>query len=112
MLDLVTWWVLARDGTETYNMIRRDVSRTTMEAFFHSINDLSRVDLRSRLGEIRIPALGVFGKRDNIVSPNQADVMAKGIPHANVEVMQHSRHFPMRDEPEKFQKTVAAFLAE
>lgn len=111
MLDAVTWWILARDGTDTYKMIRRDVSRTTMEAFFHSINDLSQVDLRSRLGDVHIPALGVFGQRDNIVNPNQAVVMAKNIPHANVEVFQRSRHFPMRDESERFLKVLIGFLA-
>lgn len=111
MLDIVTWWVLARDGADTYNMIRRDVSRTTMEAFFHSINDLRQVDLRSRLGDIRVPALGVFGKQDNVVNPNQAKVMSEGVSQANIEVLQHSRHFPMRDESERFLDILSEFLA-
>lgn len=112
MLDFVIWMTLARDGDETYSMIRRDVTRTTMEAFFHSIDDLRRVDLRPRLGEIKMPALGLFGRRDNIVHPNQADVMAQGIPQAWIEVMQNSRHFPMRDEPERFLAILSQFLAQ
>jgi pimeloyl-ACP methyl ester carboxylesterase len=111
VLDLIIWWVLAREGKDTYAMIRRDVSRTTMEAFFRSINDLRKTDLRPRLPEIRMSALGVFGKRDNIVNPNQARLMAQAIPQARVEVMPNARHFPMRDEPERFLKIVSEFLA-
>lgn len=111
ILDTVTWWVLAGDGADTYKMIRRDVSRTTMEAFFHSINDLSRVDLRPRLPEIRIPVLGIFGGRDNIVNPNQAEVIAQLVPQARVEVFPNSRHFPMRDQSEKFLCSLVAFLS-
>lgn len=111
VLELVTWWVLARDGAETYKMIRRDVSHTTMEAFFQSINDLGRVDLRPRLGEIHIPVWGIFGKRDNIVNPNQAGVMSQEIPHATIQILQHSRHFPMCDQPEVFLDILSRFLA-
>jgi len=110
ILDVITWWVLAGDGADTYKMIRRDVSRTTMEAFFHSINDLSRVDLRLRLAGLRLPVLGIFGGRDNIVNPNQAEVMARYISQAKVEIFAHSRHFPMRDEPERFQQVLVEFL--
>ncbi len=110
ILDAITWWVLAGEGTDTYHMIRRDVSRTTMEAFFHSINDLSRVDLRPRLPEIRIPVLAIFGERDNIVHPNQAEVIAQLVPQSKVEIFPNSRHFPMRDQPEKFLQVLVEFL--
>jgi pimeloyl-ACP methyl ester carboxylesterase len=110
LLGAVTWWVLAGDDAETYKMIRRDVSRTTLEAFFSSINDLRQVDLRSRLGNIQVPALGVFGRKDNVVNPSQAGIMREFIPQAKVEVFEHSRHFPMRDESEKFLDTIAEFL--
>jgi pimeloyl-ACP methyl ester carboxylesterase len=111
MLHLVTWMVLAGDKRETYDMIRRDVSRTTLEAFFRSIDDLRRADLRSRLDNLTLPTLGVFGVHDNIVHPNQAELMGRHVPHATVAMMAESRHFPMRDEPEQFLDVLASFLS-
>jgi pimeloyl-ACP methyl ester carboxylesterase len=111
VLDIVTWRALAGDRRETYEMIRRDVSRTTLEAFFLSIGDLRRADLRSRLDSLTMPAIGIFGVHDNIVNPNQAQLMSKYVPHARVEMMGQSRHFPMRDEPEKFLDVLSSFLS-
>ena len=111
MLELVTWMTLAGDQPETYAMIRKDVTHTTMEAFFRSIDDLRRVDLRARLGAIQMPAMGVFGVKENIVNPDQSRGMAKHIAHARVEMMSGSRHFPMRDEPEKFLAALSGFLS-
>ena len=67
MLRLVIWYVLAGDSPEVREMIYRDVSRTSAESFFRSIEDLHRTDLRARMGEISVPTLGIFGKQDNIV---------------------------------------------
>jgi pimeloyl-ACP methyl ester carboxylesterase len=92
-------------------MIFRDVSRASADSFFRSIGDLWHTDLRPHVGQIDVPTLGIFGKHDNIVNPNQARVLAAGIPHAQIEMMPESRHFPMLDEPERFRKTLLEFLS-
>jgi pimeloyl-ACP methyl ester carboxylesterase len=110
MLRLVVWFVLSGDSRRIQNMIYRDVSRTNAESFFRSIGDLHRTDLRGRIQEIRVPALGVFGAHDNIVHPGQAKILAQGLPQAHIQMMSRSRHFPMLDEPELCRKTVLDFL--
>jgi pimeloyl-ACP methyl ester carboxylesterase len=109
-LRLLIWSVLAGDSRRVKEMIFHDVSRTSAETFFRSIEDLHRTDLRSRIGEISVPTLGIFGTHDNIVRPTQALVLSKGVPHAYVQSMTRSRHFPMLDEPELFRKTLVSFL--
>jgi pimeloyl-ACP methyl ester carboxylesterase len=110
VLRLVIWYILAGDSPRVRQMIYHDVSRTSAETFFRSIEDLHRTDLRSRMGEISTPTLGIFGKHDNIVDPAQSDVLVQGVPHAHVQHMAHSRHFPMLDEPELFRQTLVSFL--
>lgn len=110
ILRFIVWLMIARDGPKVHRMIERDLSRTTLEAFFRSIDSLRRTDLRPRLREVRMPALGIFGRRDNIVDPRQAEVMRAYIPHAQVWVLERSRHFPMIDEPEQFNGIVVDFL--
>jgi pimeloyl-ACP methyl ester carboxylesterase len=109
-MRLVIRTILAGDSARVREMIFRDVSRTSTESFFRSIEDLHRTDLRPRMGEISTPTLGIFGRHDNIVNPSQADVLLKGVPHAHIQSMPHSRHFPMLDEPDRFRQSLISFL--
>jgi proline iminopeptidase len=72
---------------------------------------LHRTDLRGQVSKLAIPALGVFGMHDNIVNPNQSELLVRGVPHARVEMLKASRHFPMLDEPERFIEIIQEFLA-
>ncbi len=110
MLYFVVWWVLAHDSKKVQHMIFRDVSKTNAESFFRSIGDLRRTDLRSRVGQISAPTLGIFGVHDNIVNPNQSQELVKGVRNAQIQMMKYSRHFPMLDEPELFRQTLLDFL--
>jgi pimeloyl-ACP methyl ester carboxylesterase len=110
VLRSVIWFILAGDAPRTRQMIYRDVNRTSAESFFKSIEDLHRTDLRSRMGEISVPTMGIFGVHDNIVSPAQADVLLQGVPHAHIQRLSHSRHFPMLDEPNRFRQSLISFL--
>jgi pimeloyl-ACP methyl ester carboxylesterase len=108
---LVMWIVLARDSSRVRKMIFRDISKSNTESFFRSIGDLHHTDLRAQMHKLCVPTLGIFGARDNIVNPNQSQVLAKRVPQARVEIMKASRHFPMLDEPKRFIQIVEEFLA-
>lgn len=110
VLRSLIWFILAGDSPRVREMIFHDVSRTSAESFFRSIEDLHRTDLRSRMGEINMPTMGIFGEHDNIVSPGQADVLLQGVPHAHIQRLARSRHFPMLDEPERFRQSLVSFL--
>lgn len=101
---------LTRDWRRWSEMFRQDLSRTTLESFHYSIASLRRTDLRPRLREIRIPVLGIYGRNDRIVNPDQGEILASGIPLAQVSYFDHSGHFPMLDEPERFHHTLREFL--
>lgn len=102
--------LLARDSKKVRQMIFRDVRRTTIESFFRSIGDLRDTDLSGELPNLELTTLGIFGVHDNIVSPKNAKLVRDGIKASQIKMMEHSRHFPMIDEPELFLQTLKDFL--
>ncbi len=103
--------ILAKDGQQVYEVLKRDFSQTTVEAFLRSIGSLWRTNLRPHLGQIGVDVLGIYGCGDNIVSPRQAEVLKNGVMRVSIQMMKESRHFPMLDEPELFHGALLSFLA-
>lgn len=102
--------LLAKDSKKVRQMISRDVQRTTIESFFRSIGDLRDTDLRSALPTLELPTMGIYGVHDNIVSPSNADLLTQTGQKTRITMMEHSRHFPMIDEPELFLQALHGFL--
>jgi pimeloyl-ACP methyl ester carboxylesterase len=105
----LTGSIISKDP-QFYNMMVRDLSRTTLESFLLSISSLRKTDLRSELNQISVPALGLYGDRDIIVDPNQWQPMVSGIPDVQIERFKNAGHFIMLDEPTRFMETLKNFL--
>jgi pimeloyl-ACP methyl ester carboxylesterase len=103
-------FLLAKDGKALGNMLAADISGLTVGPFFESISTLRQTDLRPRMNEVKLPVLGVYGKRDLIVNPNQHKVLKQYAPHSKIAWFESSGHFPMMDEPQRFHQTVRDFL--
>ncbi|MEW5830912.1 MAG: alpha/beta hydrolase [Chloroflexota bacterium] len=93
-------------------MMDRDISRTTLESFLLSIASLRRTDLRPMLDEIKMPAMGIYGDKDNIVHPRQWEPMSAGIPQARIQRFNSAGHFPMLDTPDDFMRVLKEFLSD
>lgn len=103
--------LLAKDSKKVRGMIFRDVQRTTIESFFRSIGDLRETDLTKKLPTLDLPTLGIFGLKDNIVSPSNAQLLQDGVKMSQISMLTRSRHFPMTDEPGIFLDTISQFLS-
>lgn len=102
---------VVNDWPRWYQMITRDLSSTTLEAFFSSIGSLHKTDLSKQLQTIKTPVMGIYGVGDNVVSPNQANIIMKYATISRVTMMRDSKHFPMLDEPKAFNLNLADFLS-
>lgn len=102
----------ARDARRLWGLLRDDISRTTVDSFSRSIGDLRRTDLRPRLHECRVPAMGIYGRKDNIVNPKQGELLRSGIAASTLHTFEGSGHFPMLDETQRFHNAILGFLAE
>jgi pimeloyl-ACP methyl ester carboxylesterase len=91
-------------------MMDRDLSSTTVESFLRSIASLRRTDLRPMLPQLKIPVMGMFGDRDNIVNPGQWQPLLAGVPHAKIVRWERAQHFIMLDTPQEFMENLKTFL--
>ncbi len=91
-------------------ILDRDVSRTTLEAFFASIGSLRKTDVRPLLGRLGVPVMGMYGTRDIIVDPNQWKPLLQGVPAARIERFPEAGHFIMLDQPAEFLRNLQDFL--
>lgn len=91
-------------------MMDRDVSRTTMEAFFSSIGSLRRTDLRPSLHLIQSPVMGMYGDKDIVVNPNQWKPLQEGVSKVQIARFHTAGHFIMLDEPMAFNQKLKEFL--
>ena len=93
-------------------MMDRDLSRTTVESFLRSIASLRRTDLRPMLDNIKVPVMGMYGDKDNIVNPLQWKPLAAGVEKNHTERFPNAGHFIMLDEPQPFINKLKSFLDE
>lgn len=93
-----------------YQMAIQDVSATTQESFYSSIRSLHHTNLTQQLPEIKVPVLGIYGKGDIIVNPNQGQLLEQYADNAQIIMMPESGHFPMLEEAEVFNRYLLDFL--
>lgn len=101
---------IANDGRALWKMMERDLDGLSGGAFFQSIGTLRRTDVRQGIGQLKMPVLGVYGRKDRIVHPGQSKVLKQYAPHSRIAWFENSGHFPMLDEPRRFQATLRDFL--
>jgi pimeloyl-ACP methyl ester carboxylesterase len=101
----------AKNGRALHNMVKTDSSKVSSDAFFQSIGSLHQTDMTEKLSSLTMPILGIYGKKDIIVSPKQSKYLLQHAPTAKEAWFDDSGHFPMLDEPKRFHDTVREFLA-
>jgi pimeloyl-ACP methyl ester carboxylesterase len=99
-----------RNGLRFYRQVKADATRVSMHSFFQSIGTLRQTDLRPHLAQVRAPTLGIYGRWDFIVHPNQGQALQKGIPNAQLLMYPNAGHMPMIDAPDRFVSDIRNFL--
>jgi proline iminopeptidase len=87
----------------------RPIADIDMLNFFFARDRLT-YDVRPKLGKVTAPTLVLTGRHDKIAPPAASDEILKSIPHAQQEMFEQSGHRLMREENDKFLRTVRAFL--
>ena len=103
-------YYIANDGRKVGKMLVEDVSKIAADSFFQSIGTLRQTDLRPLIGDLPMPVLGMYGKKDRIVNPNQSKALKEAAPKSKIAWFEGSGHFPMIDEPDRFHEIVRDFL--
>ena len=70
----------------------------------------SRLDLRERLADIRVPTLVVVGEDDTLTPPAEAEALVAGIPDATLVRLDGAGHVSNLEAPDAFTAALRAFL--
>jgi pimeloyl-ACP methyl ester carboxylesterase len=95
-----------------YAEVEMSVPKIASNVLALTIQSVARLDLRQTLEEIDAPVLTVYGAKDSVVSPDQAQELdAEGNHYtARAIVLPGSSHFPMLDETAKFTRLLRDFM--
>ena len=82
-----------------------------VEAFARQIEAIiGRADSRPLLSEIKVPTLVVASKDDTLITPDNSEEIARGVPDAKLELVEHCGHMGMIERPETYTKLLTGFL--
>ncbi len=94
---------LMRDRREAFLRTDPGVFRAACEA-------LAELDLRPRLGEVKIPVLVLVGEHDEATPPPMSHELAAGLPNARLVTLPGCAHVPQLQAPEAFLEAIGDFL--
>ncbi len=90
---------------------RLETTKADPLAIRTSLEDLKTTDVISLCSELTTPCLQVFGQKDPaILSPDGEFRMGESA-HVHQIILEESGHFPMLEQPNKFNRLVADFLS-
>jgi 3-oxoadipate enol-lactonase len=95
---------------ELIEFAKIEVAQTPGFVAREAIASLNASDSRPRLGEIRVPTLVVVGDEDIITPPSESQALAKGILNSRLEIVPGAGHFPMLEQPDRFNLLLGGFL--
>ena len=82
-----------------------------VDAFANQIEAIiGRPDSRPMLGKITAPTLVIAGKDDALITPENSEELANGIPGARLALIEHCGHMGMIERPESYTKLISGFL--
>jgi pimeloyl-ACP methyl ester carboxylesterase len=93
-----------------YKEVEMGVSQTAANLIALSIQTVARLDTREILHEIDAPLLSIYGEKDPVIDPAQAEEFGETYYAARTIVFSGARHFPMLDHTAKFSRLVLDFM--
>jgi 3-oxoadipate enol-lactonase/4-carboxymuconolactone decarboxylase len=82
------------------------------DGYAASCEALAALDLRGRLGGVRVPTLTVAGVDDPVTPPGKLAAITAEIPGARSVVIEGARHIVNAEQADRFTLVLSAFLAE
>jgi 3-oxoadipate enol-lactonase len=94
---------------EHVRVAAEDFRRCGKPTYIAGLREISRIDLRPRLGQVAVPTLVLCGSKDRPNIPLTRE-LAAGIPGAELRIIPDATHLWNLQQPEAFNRTVADFV--
>lgn len=101
-----------RDHPEVVERVAGMIDVAPVDALQRALHGLAtRHDSEPLLRTIEVPTLIVVGADDEITPPGDAQLLARGIRGARLELIRDAGHLPNLEQPEMFDQALHGFLA-
>jgi haloalkane dehalogenase len=110
LFDSVSSGIDARAIDEYWKAFSTAGGRRGMLELYRSLNLDELEPYQGRLAELEVPALILWGQRDDYLPLDYASRFAGEIPSAELVLLESARHFLFEDEPERCGQEVIDFL--
>ena len=97
-------------SAELLAFAREQVAQTPEFVAREAIISLNEADSRGQLARLALPTLVVCGEEDAITPPAESHALAAGIPGATLQLVYGAAHFPMLEQPERFNALLRDFI--
>jgi 3-oxoadipate enol-lactonase len=84
--------------------------KTDPHVFQAACAALAELDLRPRLGEVKVPVLVLVGEHDEATPPPMSHELAAGLPNARLHIIPGCAHVPQLQAPGIFLDAIGEFL--
>ncbi|WP_397474173.1 3-oxoadipate enol-lactonase [Pusillimonas sp.] len=91
---------------------RKRLITTDAEGYAGCCNAVGTVDTTGRLPQVKTPTLVIAGALDQGAPVSMSETMAKGIPGAELVVLEDASHLAVAEQPKAFEQAVSKFLAQ
>lgn len=85
------------------------IRQTPLDGYIGMSAAIPTIDVTHRLREIDIPCLALTGADDIAMPPAMAEILAKNIPNAKLEIIPDAGHLSNLEQPEAFNAALARF---
>jgi pimeloyl-ACP methyl ester carboxylesterase len=103
-------WLLSRSSDS--EAARNEAPKADQRAIQYSLANLQRIDMASLAQTLETPCLLVYGQNDPALEGGGQTEQAPTLPETIHQILfDQSGHFPMLDEPNKFNRLLADFLS-
>ncbi len=102
--------ILGRRQVSMYPEVQMEATKADTSAIVSSVRAVVQTNLRDELHHIDVPLLFVHGRNDPLVQPPDESWLYDLEDNARAIYLEESRHFPMLDETNKFNRLLRQFL--
>ena len=101
-------WLLAR--LPNIEAALNEAPKTDINAFLTSLDGLQNANTLDAARELQTPCLLVYGQNDTAVQPPPSEILDELPESSHTVFFDQSGHFPMLEEPSKFNRLLSDFL--
>ncbi len=108
--ELVEWMMARATGPDLREDVTRDILSTRASTYAADFKACDAFDVRERVGEIRIPALLVFGDDDRLTPLRYGEYLARNLPGAVLKIVRDAGHVAMLEKAAEVNGVIRSFI--